>query len=97
MADRHFGERLGTMELEIELDQPLAIAIDQKAAGERHMFASESLAQIAHRDAQSEHRRGIELDANGAAALAADDHLPHPVDGLETLLDDVAGVAIELL
>ena len=69
------------------LQQVLAGAADQEAARQPHVLAPERVLHVLHGEAEGGHAVELELDADGALALAADAHLAHAVDRFEALPD----------
>ena len=83
--------------LQIELDELLGAATDQEPTREAQVLAGEGSQDVVDGDAELRHAFRQQVDANSPLALPADTYLSDTVDGLNALLDHVAGVLVELL
>jgi hypothetical protein len=97
VTDDHAFQLDRIVVLEIELQQLLALRIDQVAAGQLNMLIAKRRSHVLDRDAKRGHALEIEVDPDGPGSLAADDDCADTIDGLEPFLHHRPRVLHQLL
>ena len=82
------------MVFQIQLQQFFPVTADQETAGQAQVLAIEHAHDIGHGNAELFHAHRVQVDPDGASLFPAKPDFPHTINGLKTLLDDIAGVLV---
>ena len=93
----HFFQLIQPMKFQVELHQVLGLSAREEAAGELQVLLVEGVRDVLGGDAERGHFPRHQVYPDGAVATAAKAHFAHAVDGLQTFLDHVERVLVELL